>query len=189
MTPVSPRHMAVHLSQAGHRSFLARSAQQPEDVNANANANPNTNTNTNTNQADAFIELLEAFRATGGMAPGAMVARLLEEHQGGQAFSLAKRVSTRELFGFDWRSNFWVPMFQFSGDDMAVKAQPQQVRAALPSEWSGWAVACWFAAANTHLEGRRPVDALNLQCDAVLHAALMASQTCESGASAVISRH
>lgn len=120
---------------------------------------------------DGFIALLEAFRATGGTAPGAMVARLLEEHQGGRTVSLAKRVFTHQLFGFDWRANFWIPMFQFRTGDLGVKPTAQQVRAALPADWSGWTVACWFAAPNLQLDGVSPVDALDRDFDAVLQAA------------------
>jgi hypothetical protein len=115
--------------------------------------------------------LLEAFRATGGTAPGATVARLLEDHQSGEVVSLAKRVFTKQLFGFDWRGNFWIPMFQLRADDLAVKLEPQRVRAALPSEWSGWTLACWFAAPNPRLNGRSPVNALDADFDAVVRAA------------------
>ena len=120
---------------------------------------------------EGFIALLEAFRATGGTAPGAMVARLLEEHQSGHSVSLAKRVFTHQLFGFDWRANFWIPMFQFRAHDLSVKPTAQLVRAALPAGWSGWTVACWFAAPNLQLDGSSPVDALDGDFDAVLQAA------------------
>ena len=120
---------------------------------------------------EGFIALLEAFRSSGGTVPGATVARLLEEHQGGLAVSLAKRVFTRELFGFDWRANFWIPMFQFQFEDLVMKVEPQRVRAALPPQWSGWTVASWFASPNMQLDGRSPVDALDADFDAVLHAA------------------
>ena len=120
---------------------------------------------------NGFIALLEAFRATGGTAPGATVARLLEEHQGGQGVSLPELVYTRQLFGFDWRANFWIPMFQFQADDLVLKNAPQRVREALPTAWSRWAVACWFAAPNIHLNGLSPVDALDADLSAVLFAA------------------
>lgn len=120
---------------------------------------------------EGFIALLAAFRATGGTAPAATVARFLEEHPGGQAVSLAQRVFTKQLFGFDWRANFWIPMFQLRADDLALKVAPQRVRAALPSTWSGWTLACWFAAPHPQLDGGRPVDALTDDFDAVLRAA------------------
>jgi Protein of unknown function (DUF2384) len=118
-----------------------------------------------------FIALLEAFRATGGTAPGAIMGRLLEDHQVGNAVSLAKLIFTGQLFGFEWRAGLWVPMFQFDVDDLALKAAPQRVRAALPSGWSSWTLASWFAAPSAQLDGRSPVDMLDADFDAVLRAA------------------
>lgn len=107
-----------------------------------------------------FMALLEAFRATGGTVPGHIVARLLGEHRVGDAVSLARLVFTGEMFGFGWRGSLWVPMFQFDPGDLSVRPGPQQVRAELPQDWPGWALASWFAAPNAHLGGRRPTDSL-----------------------------
>jgi hypothetical protein len=118
-----------------------------------------------------FIALLEAFRATGGTAPGEIVGRLLEEHQAGTAVSLAKRIYTGQVFGFEWRASLWIPMFQFDADDLSLKGGAQQVRAALPALWSGWAVASWFAAPNALLGGHLPANRLDPDLDSVLRAA------------------
>ena len=124
-----------------------------------------------------FIALLEAFRATGGTAPADVLARLLEEYQLGRACSLTKLaqlvklVHSGQVFGFEWRSSLWIPMFQFEAQDLALKAEAQEVRAALPQLWSGWAVASWFAGANAYLAQGRPVDVLASDLEAVLRAA------------------
>lgn len=118
-----------------------------------------------------FVALLEAFRATGGTAPGEVVARLLEEHRVGNAVSLAQFIYTGQVFGFEWRESLWIPMFQFDADDLRLKAAVQRVRAALPTQASGWAVASWFAEPNEHLDGCRPVDRLEPDLKAVLQAA------------------
>jgi len=118
-----------------------------------------------------FIALLEAFRATGGTAPGDILGRLLEEHQVGDAVSLAKLIYTGQAFGFEWRDNLWIPMFQFDAKDLALKASAQSVRAELPSLWSGWTLASWFAGPNARLDGCRPADVLDAEFNAVLGAA------------------
>jgi len=118
-----------------------------------------------------FIALLEAFRATGGTAPGEIVGRLLEEHQVGNAVSLAKLIYTGQAFGFEWRDSLWIPMFQFDANDLALKASAQNVRAELPSLWSGWQVASWFAAPNARLDGHSPADRLDSDLEAVVQAA------------------
>jgi hypothetical protein len=118
-----------------------------------------------------FVALLEAFRATGGTAPGEIVGSLLEEHQVGHAVSLATLICTGQVFGFEWHASLWIPMFQFDADDLALKAGAQRVRAELPSLWSGWSLASWFAAPNAPLDGRSPADMLDSDLDAVLRCA------------------
>ena len=118
-----------------------------------------------------FVALLEAFRATGGTAPREIVSRLLEEHRVGNAVGLAKLIDTRQVFGFEWRAGFWIPMFQFDADDLALKAGAQQVCAELPAPWSGWSLASWFATSNPRLGGRVPADMLDLDLEAVVRAA------------------
>lgn len=118
-----------------------------------------------------FIAMLEAFRATGGTAPGEIVGRLLEEHQVGNAVSLAKLIYTGQAFGFEWRDSLWLPMFQFDANDLTLKASAQSVRAELPSLWSGWSVATWFAAPNARLDDRTPADVFDSDLDAVMRAA------------------
>jgi hypothetical protein len=118
-----------------------------------------------------FVALLESFRATGGTAPGEILARLLEEHQVGSAASLAKLIDTGQAFGFEWGHSLWIPMFQFAANDLALKAGAQQVRAELPPLWSGWHVATWFAAPNARLDGHSPADRLDADLDCVVQAA------------------
>ena len=118
-----------------------------------------------------FIALLEAFRATGGTAPGEIAGRLLEEHQVGNAVSLAKLIYTGQAFGFEWRDSLWIPMFQFDANDLALKASAQNVLAELSSLCSGWQVASWFAAPNARLYGHSPADRLDSDLEAVLKAA------------------
>ena len=118
-----------------------------------------------------FIALLEAFRATGGLAPGEIVSRLLEERQAGDAVSLAKLIHAGQALGFEWRASLWLPMFQFDADSLMLKPGPQRVRRELPSSWSGRTLVFWFAAANARLDGRSPVDMLDWDLDAVLQAA------------------
>ncbi len=118
-----------------------------------------------------FVALLEAFRATGGTAPGEVVGRLLEEHRVGNVVSLAKLIYTGQVFGFEWRESLWIPMFQFDADDLSLKAGVQRVRAELPPLASGWALASWFAGPNERLNGCMPVDMVEADLEAVLGAA------------------
>ena len=126
--------------------------------------------NDNAPSGIGFIALLEAFRPTGGTAPGEIVDQLLNEHQVGFAVSLAGLIHTGQVFGFEWRTNLWIPMFQFDADNLTLKEGPQRVRSELPPLWSGWMQASWFATPNARLDGRSPVDILDSDIDAVLWA-------------------
>lgn len=118
-----------------------------------------------------FVRLLEAFRATGGTVPSEVVARLLELHQAGHAVSLSQLISTGRAFGFEWRSSLWIPMFQFSSDDLTLQDDVQRVRAELPPQWSGWTMASWFALPSAALEGHCPADTMHSDFEAVMRAA------------------
>jgi hypothetical protein len=118
-----------------------------------------------------FIAMLEAYRATGGMAPGNFLCQSLQQHQRGELGQLARLVEDRRLFVLDWRGDSWIPMFQFDADDLSCKAGPALVRAELAGLDSGWAIASWFARPNAQLEGRLPVDIVDLDLGAVVDAA------------------
>jgi len=118
-----------------------------------------------------FIALLEAYRATGGMAPGNFLCQSLQQHQRGELGALARLVEDRRLFVLDWRGDSWIPMFQFDADDLSCKAGPARVRAELAGLDSGWAIASWFARPNAQLGGRLPVDIVGLDLGAVVDAA------------------
>lgn len=47
----------------------------------------------------------------------------------------------------------------------------ERLRAELPSLWSRWSVASWFAAPNARLEGHSPADRLDADLEAVVQAA------------------
>jgi hypothetical protein len=118
-----------------------------------------------------FVVLLEAFRASGGTAPGEFLGRLLEELQTGNAVSLAHQIQTGQVFCFEWRGRQWVPMFQFDAEDLSLKIGAQRVRAALPSTWDDWMLATWFATPNGALLDRCPADMLDVDVNAVMSAA------------------
>ncbi len=115
--------------------------------------------------------MLEAFRSTGGLAPGNLLCQSLLDHQRGDLSHLARLIVDRRLFVFDWRGDSWIPMFQFDGHDLTCKPGPARVRAELPGLCSGWAVAAWFAQPNAKLDGCRPVALMDSDLAAVVEAA------------------
>jgi hypothetical protein len=120
--------------------------------------------------SSAFVNLLSAFRGSGGTARGDDLGRLLEDHRCGDFVSLARLIVSDDIFGFEWRHSYWVPMFQFDLSDLSTRIGPQQVRAALGLD-EGWRTAVWFARPNRWLMGQRPVDLIESELTAVIHAA------------------
>jgi len=118
-----------------------------------------------------FSILRHAFRPTGGIARGDDLSRLLEDHRCGDFISLARFIAQHEIFAFQWRDSFWIPMFQFDLQDLSIRTGPRRVLAELESVFDGWALAVWFAQGNSWLHGHRPVDLIETDLDSVLQAA------------------
>ncbi len=109
---------------------------------------------------DDFAALSTALRASGGLARGDELARLLQERQRGDFVSLARLIASRQVFSFQWQHSFWVPMLQFETLDLSLRPAPRQLALQLAPALDGWALACWFARPHRGLAGRRPVDLL-----------------------------
>ena len=123
---------------------------------------------------DGFAALMATYRATGGIARGDDLARLLEDHGLGDFVGLAKLIASNEVFGFRWRDTLWIPMFQFELRDLSIKPSTRLVLMQLGSRLDGWARAAWFAQPNSWLNDRRPVDRVDSHLADVLRAARIA---------------
>ena len=115
-----------------------------------------------------FAALLATFRATGGTAKGDDLACLLEHRCTGNFVVLARLIAASDVFGFEWRSTLWLPMFQFELRDLSIKPGAQLVMAELGASFDGWARAAWFALPNSWLGDRRPVDLMDTDLNEVL---------------------
>jgi hypothetical protein len=117
-----------------------------------------------------FAAMRSAYHAAGGFAGGDDLARLLEDCGRGSFSSLARRIVAGEVFGFEWRQTFWIPMFQFD-EALDVKPGLKAVLAELATEYDGRRLANWFVEPNGWLDERRPIDVLDASPDEVLQAA------------------
>jgi hypothetical protein len=122
-----------------------------------------------TDEAD-FATMRSAYHAAGGFAGGDDLARLLQDSGRGTFASLARMIVRGEVFGFDWRQTFWIPMFQFS-EELEVKPGLKAVLRELKSEYDGRRLAHWFVEPNGWLDEGRPIDVLDSNPDEVLQAA------------------
>lgn len=136
-----------------------------------------------------FIALLKAFRQSGGTAPGSLFAPLYAQHQFEGAPGVQDLIGCGDLFGFQWRADFWIPLFQFDADRFTIKAVAREVRRGLPSSWSGWDLATWFAQPHVLLEDRSPVDMLDVCAGDVLVAARSHRLRVAAKPTAVVTRY
>ena len=118
-----------------------------------------------------FRALRAAYGHSGGLARGDNLARLLEDRQQGDFVSLAKLLVGREVFGFKWHEELWIPMFQFELRDLSIKTAHRPVLAELTPVFDNWSLADWFARPNAWLCEQSPVQVLGSNLPAVLAAA------------------
>ena len=117
-----------------------------------------------------FAELRAAYAEAGGIAGGDDLARVLEQSGRGSLSGLARKVVAGEIFGFEWRRAFWIPMFQFT-EKLLPKPGMKAVLAELASEYDGRRLADWFVEPNGWLDDARPIDVLDTNPGEVLQAA------------------
>ena len=117
-----------------------------------------------------FVTRLTAYHASGGVAPGDDLGRLLDDWQCGDFVSLARLVASGEIFSFRWhgknrcRCSSSISVIYRAG-------RGEQVSAELKSVFDDWSLAVWFVQPNSWLQAQRPLDLLDSDLPAVLQAA------------------
>lgn len=118
-----------------------------------------------------FLVMLEAYRASGGLAPIAEVELQLRRRYEQPVRQLADWMARGELICFEWQLRRWIPWFQFSRPDLGLWPQLKLVLAELRPVYDAWEMGAWFATPSPWLAGRLPVDALTHDLKEVVHAA------------------
>ena len=120
---------------------------------------------------EQFLTMLDGFRLSGGTALGHDLAPLLSSCAGLSIGGLARGIVEGEVVHFEWQHETWLPLFQFSGPDMALLAGVRQVLKEFSGVLDPWETAQWFACPSEDLGGRTPADEVALRPDSVLHSA------------------
>ncbi len=118
-----------------------------------------------------FVDMLESFRPSGGLARGPEVFALFARLSGADVGTLAGWIVNRRVICFEWQARVWLPLFQFNRSDMSPQAGLRDVLQVLTPDFEPWQVAQWFARPNSGLSGQSPCDALAEAPLTVLHAA------------------
>lgn len=118
-----------------------------------------------------FVDMLESFRPSGGLARGPEVFALFARLSVADVGTLAGWIVNRKVICFEWQARMWLPLFQFNRADMSPQAGLRDVLQVLTPDFEPWQLAQWFARPNTGLSGQSPCDALAEQPVSVLRAA------------------
>jgi hypothetical protein len=118
-----------------------------------------------------FMEMLDSYRATNGLARAQEVFTMYKFHHGNDVAMLARWIVKRDVVSFDWQSKVWVPLFQFDRSDMSILPGMKPILAVLNSFFAPWKMALWFAEPNRSLQGRTPAAAMGSDPHGVLSAA------------------
>jgi hypothetical protein len=124
-----------------------------------------------TTRDEHFLDMLGAFRLSGGLARGHEMASLLARRSGDNIGMLARWMVNGEVVHFDWQHETWIPLFQFGGSTMAIRSGVGAVLDEFRDVLNPWEIGQWFACPCASLDGQKPADAMALNPDGVLHAA------------------
>ncbi len=113
-----------------------------------------------------------AYAANGGLRSVGELTQGHDPRNRVRFAQIARWIATREIIGFMWEGEPWVPMFQFeTGGRLQPRRDLQPLFALLIPLYDPWDTASWFARPNRWLSGRRPVDACAGRIAAVLDVA------------------
>lgn len=111
-----------------------------------------------------FIALLNAYRATGGLATGPEIAA----RQPSTGLStLGRAITARTVISLDWGGQRWLPLFQFEPGDLAVRLPVRALIAELSDVLDDWELADWFVEPNDWLRGAAPLQCVDADFDRV----------------------
>ncbi len=118
-----------------------------------------------------FVNLLNAFRRSGGLARVPEVAARFRMYDSNDVSPLAGWINNRQVISFEWQAKRWLPLFQFNPVGLSLRAGLKDVLTELLGVSDDWEVAAWFARPNPWLAERAPADMLAVAVPQVLSAA------------------
>jgi hypothetical protein len=118
------------------------------------------------------VGLIEtAYCRHGELATGDAVAGFMRQHVEQPVSVLARWIVTRQVISFEWCSETWIPWFQFALPEMKVRQDVGQVIRELMGAFDDYDLAMWFASPTPGFRTSPPLDAIDVEPSAVLHAA------------------
>jgi hypothetical protein len=120
---------------------------------------------------DEFIDLLEAYRSSGGLARASEVRVQIGRQSEANLVMLANWIVRRQLICFVWQTRLWLPLFQFERTSMTPKPGLTEVLSEMTPSYADWELAQWFVRAHKELAGQTPAATIAHNPSAVLRVA------------------
>lgn len=160
------------LAQTGANFLLARAEPGVTSQSAFLQTGQQTDLDTINTPVDVqFMDMLNAYRPSGGLLPAQEAAARCKLGGGTDMHTLAGWIIGRKLVNFEWFSRIWLPFFQFNRIDMGRLNGLEEVLSELVTVYDDWEVANWFARPNVWLAGCLPSETLATDAAKVLQAA------------------
>jgi hypothetical protein len=156
----SPDHLRAPLTQSGFDGHALSDAQisvtrLAQDAERN----------------NQFVDMLNAFRCSGGLARAPEVAARFQLYGGRDVSPLVGWIKKREVICIDWQFRQWLPLFQFNPVGLTLRAGVSAVLVELVGVYDDWELASWFAKPNPWLADGVPADMMAVAAPQVLNAA------------------
>ncbi len=110
-----------------------------------------------------FAALSAALARQGGCLPADQLCGLMRAHWDQPLSRLARWIAGREVVSVGWRSEIWIPLFQFERPSLDLSPAARDVVRTLRPVYDDWELAEWFTRTHDLLSGRSP--ATQLACD------------------------
>ena len=117
-----------------------------------------------------FVAMLNAYRGSGGLGRTEEILKMLKQYEDGALTKLASWILKKKVICFEWRSQTWLPWFQFHHADMRPQPELAPVLAELTPVFDPLETANWFAQPNPWLAECLPANTLLVNPPGVLQA-------------------
>ena len=107
-----------------------------------------------------FIELLDAYRPSGGILRGDSLLDRFGLDDFSALHRLARDIASQNLLSFRWGGSIWLPVFQLDVSLLQPRVEVGHVLRELGDVWDGWEIARWFITADASLDGASPLAML-----------------------------
>ena len=118
-----------------------------------------------------FVELLSAYRPSGGLARLSEVLSRAKRNPLPPAYSLNSSRRLSKAIQFEWQGQAWLPLFQFDLATQEVLAHVGQIVCEFDNVLSSWELADWFVQPHVALQCLRPIDVFRRSPSLLLAAA------------------